>query len=112
MIKVVVAIVRHPQISAEEFHEHWRSTHARLVTGSRASKRYIRRYVQCHTLPGEYARGEPDFDGIAEIWFDSVADKDAFFSDPDYIADVQPDESLFADMTRTRFIVTAEEPVI
>lgn len=60
----------------------------------------------------QYAEGEVAFDGTAELWFDSVADKDAFFSDPDYLRDVQPDEERFADMTRTVFFVTEEESVI
>ena len=48
----------------------------------------------------------------AELWFDSVADKDAFYSDPDYLRDVNPDEARFADMSETVFFVTSEEPVI
>jgi uncharacterized protein (TIGR02118 family) len=112
MIKVIVTIVRKQGLSAQEFHEHWRNQHARLVTSCAASKRYIRRYIQCHTLPEQQAAGEPAFDGVAELWFDSVADKDRFFADPDYIREVQPDEARFADMQRTKFIVTQEETVI
>jgi hypothetical protein len=40
-----------------------------------------------------------------------VADKDAFYADPEYLARVRPDEMVFADMTNTRFIVTREEDV-
>ena len=29
---------------------------------------------------GEYSTGEPAFDGTAELWFESVADKESFFS--------------------------------
>jgi hypothetical protein len=56
--------------------------------------------------------GEPAYDGTAEIWFDSVQDKDAFFSDPDYLAIVAPDERVFADMDQTRFLLCREEQVI
>jgi uncharacterized protein (TIGR02118 family) len=112
MIKVIVAIVRKPGMSPKEFHTHWRSDHARLVAGSDVTKRYIRRYIQAHTASSEYANGEPAFDGMAELWFDSIEDKDRFYSDPEYLAKIKPDESRFADMTRTQFIVTIEEPVI
>jgi len=98
-------------MSVEAFQHHWRTRHAGLVKGNAATKRYVRKYVQCHTLPDEYANGDVAFDGTAELWFDSVADKDAFFSDPDYLRDIRPDEPTFADMSRTVFFVTAEEPV-
>jgi hypothetical protein len=50
--------------------------------------------------------------GTTELWFDSVEDKDKFFSDPDYVRDIQPDELRFADMENTRFFVTEEFNVI
>ena len=112
MIKLIVAIRRNPAMSPTEFHEYWRTTHAAKVRSIPACARYIRRYVQAHTIDAEYAAGEPSFDGTAELWFDSTADRDAFFSDPDYLRVVAPDEGVFADMSRTRFFVTAEEPVV
>jgi uncharacterized protein (TIGR02118 family) len=112
LIKVIVAIVRKPGMTPVEFHAHWRTQHARLVSGSSAARRYIRRYIQAHTVPSEYANGEPAFDGMAELWFDSIEDRNQFYSDPEYLATVKPDEALFADMTRTQFIVTDEELVI
>lgn len=112
MIKLIVAVKRREDMTVEQFQEHWRTRHARLVRENPATRRYVRKYVQCHTMPGEYARGEAVFDGTAELWFDSVADKDAFFSDPDYLRDVQPDEARFADMNGTVFFVTEEEPIL
>lgn len=112
MIKLIVAIRRNPAMSPAEFHAYWRTTHAARVRSIPACAKYIRRYVQAHTLDAEYALGEPSYDGTAELWFDSVADRDAFFSDPDYLAIVAPDERVFADMNQTRFFVTQEEMVI
>ena len=82
------------------------------VNSIAATKKYVRRYVQAHTLDSEYAAGEPAFDGTAELWFDSIADKDAFYSDPEYLAIVNPDERVFADMQLSRFLVTREEVVV
>jgi len=109
MIKLIVAIHRRPDMTVKDFQGYWRNNHACLVRENPATKRYIRKYVQCHTRLSEYEQGEAAFDGTAEIWFDSVEDKDAFFSDPDYLKSVQPDEALFADMSRTVFFVTEEE---
>lgn len=111
MIKLIVAVKRRPEMGAEEFHQHWRTQHARLVKDNPATLKYVRRYVQCHTLLNQYELGEVAYDGTAELWFDSVQDKDAFFSDPHYLKTVQPDEARFADMSRTVFFVTEEEPV-
>jgi uncharacterized protein (TIGR02118 family) len=112
MIKLIVAIHRQPDMSVEDFQTHWRTRHAQLITSNPATTQYIRKYVQCHTMPDQYEQGDVAFDGTAEIWFDSVADKDAFFSDADYLRDIQPDEARFADMTRTVFFVTEEELVL
>ena len=112
MIKLIVAIKRNPAMTPAEFHQYWRTTHSEKVRALPASKRYIRKYVQAHTLDSEYAAGEPAFDGTAELWFDSIADKDAFYSDAEYLANVNPDEKVFADMTTTLFFVTEEEVVL
>lgn len=113
MIKLIVAVKRNAAMSPAEFHEYWRTEHARRVRSIAATARYVRRYVQAHTIESEYAGGvEPHYDGTAELWFDSVADKDAFYSDPEYLAVVNPDERVFADMTLTRFFVTKEEEVV
>jgi len=113
MIKLIVAIKKNPDFSVADFQSHWRNQHATLVKSNPASQRYIRKYIQCHTLPSEYdASGNAPYDGTAELWFDSVEDKDKFFSDPDYIREIQPDERRFADMENTRFFVTEECSII
>ena len=111
MIKLIVAVKRNPSMSPAEFHAYWRTTHAGKVRALPATRKYVRRYVQAHTLTSEYAAGEPAYDGTAELWFDSVAEKDAFYSDPQYLATVRPDEMVFADLTTSQFFVTEEEEV-
>ena len=65
MIKLIVAIRRNPAMSPAEFHAYWRTTHAARVRSIPACAKYIRRYVQAHTLDAEYALGEPSYDGTA-----------------------------------------------
>ena len=112
MIKLIVAIRKRADMSAGNFQEHWRTHHAELVRNSPATAKYIRKYVQCHTMLDQYNQGEVAFDGTAELWFDNIADMQAFYSDPDYLRDVQPDEARFADMANTVFFVTEEELVL
>jgi uncharacterized protein (TIGR02118 family) len=112
MIKLIVVVKRNAAMSPTQFHDYWRTQHALKVRSIPACAKYIRRYVQAHTLEAEYAVGDPAYDGTAEIWFDSVQDKNAFFSDADYLAIVAPDERVFADMDQTRFLLCREEQVI
>jgi uncharacterized protein (TIGR02118 family) len=112
VVKVIVAIKRSQALSPKDFHEQWQTQHARLVKACPASKRYLRKYVQCHTIDEEYLRGEPAFDGTAELWFDTIEDKEKFFSDPDYLSEVKPDEPRISDMSRTLFFLTQETFVI
>lgn len=111
MIKLIVAIKRNPFMTPSQFHRYWREEHAAKVRALAASK-LIRRYIQAHTLESEYLTGEPAFDGTAELWFDNLEDKECFFSDPEYLAKVAPDEKVFADMQRTLFFVTEEGAII
>ena len=78
MIKLSFCLVRLPHFSREDFQAYWRGTHAPLVA-SVAADLLIRRYVQTHSLPTEVqqglraSRGAPqEFDGVAELWFDSL----------------------------------------
>ncbi|MGI9597042.1 MAG: EthD domain-containing protein [Acidimicrobiales bacterium] len=82
MIKLTFCLRRRPDLTREEFQAYWLGTHAGLVA-ERAETLRVRRYVQLHTedLPGLHqafqARngGAPEpYDGIAELWFDSVDD--------------------------------------
>jgi len=58
--------------------------------------------AQCH----EYWCTEQPREGGVELWFNSVADKDAFFSDPANPGVVSPDMRMFGDMDQTRFVPT------
>lgn len=112
MIKLMIAVKRAPGLSPDEFREHMRSVHAVLVRTCPATEKYVRKYVQSYTLTTGESDQEPPFDGAAELWFDSEEDMTSFFTDPDYLADVRPDESRFADMEKTVFFVTEELRIV
>jgi uncharacterized protein (TIGR02118 family) len=78
MIKLTFCLVRLPHLSREAFQAYWRNSHAPLVA-SVAETLQIRRYVQLHSLPEAASAGirqsrdaPPEFDGVAELWFDSL----------------------------------------
>jgi uncharacterized protein (TIGR02118 family) len=78
VIKLTFCLRRKDGLSREEFQTYWRQTHAPLVA-SVAETLNIRRYVQAHTMDDAInagigaSRNAPEgFDGVAELWWDSL----------------------------------------
>ena len=78
MIKLTFCLTRLPHLSREAFQDYWRNTHAPLVA-SVAEVLRIRRYSQLHSLSAELnapwrasRQAPPEYDGVAELWFDSL----------------------------------------
>ena len=110
MIKLTFALVRRPEFTRESFQAYWFDQHAPLVASVREVLR-IRRYVQLHSLPAEtqalmrLARGGPeDFDGVAQLWWDSLEDMAATSNEPAAVAAgrmLLEDERKFIDLARS-----------
>jgi uncharacterized protein (TIGR02118 family) len=67
-------------MSVEEFQTYWRDVHGPLV----AKVPGLRRYIQSPTLPELYDNEkQPDYDGVAELWFDSPEALDAARKSPE-----------------------------
>jgi uncharacterized protein (TIGR02118 family) len=78
MIKLTFCLTRLPHLTREAFQTYWLDTHAPLVA-SVAETLQIRRYVQLHSLPAEMNAAvrasrdaPPEYDGVAQLWFDSL----------------------------------------
>jgi len=83
-----------------------------LVQSVTEFSRYVRKYVQGHSV-SERVPGFPPpvftpFDGIAELWFDSVADIGKAFSEPRYLETIRPDELKFLDLPNCTIFVVEE----
>jgi uncharacterized protein (TIGR02118 family) len=107
MVKVLTFIKRKPGLTVEDFQTYWLTRHPAVVTRLPG----VRRYVQSHTLPTSYGKGEPAWDGIAEVWAD---DTDALraMTRSAANADVQADEAQFIDRTTMGLIVTEDHAVV
>ena len=80
MIKLVFCLRRLPHLSREQFQRYWLDSHGPLVR-QLAPALGLKRYVQVHTVRSAFNdalrahRGAPDdFDGVAELWWESVDD--------------------------------------
>ena len=122
MIKLVFTLRRREDMTREEFQRYWREQHAPLVKRP-ADALHIRRYVQVRardtdldeTIAG--ARGsEPRFyDGVAELWWDSLEELvAAFSSDAGQAAgqELLEDEQRFIDLPRSPLWLGDENVVI
>jgi uncharacterized protein (TIGR02118 family) len=106
MVKAVSFFKRKPGMSVESFQSYWRASHPGVVIKLPG----IRRYVQSHTLPSGYGKGEPIYDGIAEIWFDDTGAMRALAASASYAA-VQADEERFIDRATMGLIITEEHVI-
>jgi len=106
MVKALSFFKRKPGMSVETFQTYWRTAHPEVVVKLPG----IRRYVQSHTLLSGYRKGEPIYDGIAEIWFDDTRAMRALAGTAAYAA-VQADEEKFIDGSRMGLIITEEHVI-
>ncbi|GAA5155226.1 MULTISPECIES: EthD domain-containing protein [Amycolatopsis] len=111
MIKFVYLVNRVPGMTPEEFVAYHREHHAPLFTSIPETRQYVRRYTVSHPVPAP-GYPSPAYDGVTEIWFDSWADHDAFFSSANYRERVHPDEGKFIDLDSVRTVVTDEKVVL
>lgn len=120
MIKFVYCLRRLPHLSREEFQRYWLDTHGPLVR-DRAGALKIRLYVQVHALESgindalRQARGADEpYDGVAELWWDSLDDLAAGGSTPEgqkAAQDLLEDERQFIDQARSSVWIGEEHTV-
>ncbi|KAK5724264.1 Mediator of RNA polymerase II transcription subunit 7 [Elasticomyces elasticus] len=104
-LKISLFLKKQPNITEEFFHEHWKTQHVDVALRNRTFASKARKYNQVYrkvhvTLElREQARsfGIPvmEYDGIAEVWVDSLEDWKEVLADPDFVKAVGADEQLF-----------------
>lgn len=121
MIKLSFCLHRLPELSREEFQRYWFDSHAPLVR-KHADTLRIRRYTQLHTIDHatnqalRASRGGPEeYDGVAELWWDSLEDMQDAMSTPEGAQaglELLEDERRFIDLTRSPLWLGEEKPVV
>jgi uncharacterized protein (TIGR02118 family) len=106
MIKLVYCITKRPDLSDQEFFRYWKTIHGPI--GSSIPR--LRKLVQSHriNIPGD--KYLPAYDGIAELWFDTIEDLLAARQSPEWRFSTA-DESNFIDHTRVAYFVTQEHAI-
>lgn len=111
MVKVMACLKRRSGMSSEEFRRYWRDVHGPLVRSVPEFTRHVRRYVQSHAVsdhvPGVPTAPSP-FDGVAELWFDSLEDAARAYAEPRFHEILLPDGLKFFDPEGCVFLVAEE----
>lgn len=126
MIKLIFCLRRKDGLSREEFQTYWAEKHAPLVVKHQETLG-IRRYVQSHTrktaldaaIAGSRRGGAEKptsaYDGVAELWYDSVAAMTENASNPNVQAASKAlleDEAKFIDLANSPIFLSEEIEVI
>jgi len=117
MIKFVYCVRRHPRLSPQEFRKYWIENHGPLVRKHAQTLR-AKKYIQSHTfdtpinLIAQQTRGaKAPYDGITEVWWDSLEDLMAAISTPEGMEAnriLVEDEARFCDLPNCSVFLTEE----
>ena len=107
MIKLVYCITKKSGMTDQQFFDYWKGVHGPI--GSRIPG--LRKLVQSHrvTIPGD--KRLPDYDGMAELWFDDAAALLAARQSPEWAAS-HDDEANFIEHGKVGYFVSEEHVIL
>jgi uncharacterized protein (TIGR02118 family) len=104
VLKIVWFVKRAEHLSREEFERWWLETHVPVARAAPGLRRYVVNLAQPDDLAGKPAT-EPDWDGVAEQWFDDEASLNAAYSRP-VASDIRADS--LSHMSRLERLIVRE----
>jgi len=109
-VKFMSILRRKPGATPQDFSAAWRMKHPLVVRSVPEVWERFRGYRQNHILPDlcRHLDGnamQRPYDGIVEIWFDSLDDLRATMMSDRYREIIRPDEETFVDLPNTRLFV-------
>lgn len=117
MIKFIMCITRHPNMSRDEFQDYWMNKHGPFFMENASTMR-AKKYVQSHTIDSALNEGlkssrgmRPEYDGVAEVWFDSEEELMQAMSSPEgqkLSALLLEDEGNFIDHSKSSAFLVEE----
>lgn len=111
-LKGFFLLARRADVSPEQFSHHWLHVHAPMAP----DMPNLLRYAQSHRLdPPEGLRALAErcpYEGLAELWAESIEDFVAMRRSPAYVERLGPDEEHFVDRAASDWLGTTEHVVI
>lgn len=118
MIKLVMCLCRKSGMTREQFQDYWLNKHGPFFEKNAGTMR-AKKYVQSHTIDTPLNEGMresrgmlPEFDGVAEVWFESEQDLMEAMSSPvgqELSAALLEDESNFVDHSKSSAFIVREQ---
>jgi uncharacterized protein (TIGR02118 family) len=110
MVKLLLTLKRRAGMSQQEFKAYRQNVHEPLLL-SLPEAQYMRRFVVSYPLAAPEF-GEPSYDGVVEVWFDSLQDLHALFFSENFQTKVDPDHANFLDLTQGGILISEEVVVV
>jgi len=117
MIKLIMCLTRHPDLSREAFQDYWQNSHGPFFMKNIETMR-AKKYVQSLTVTTpmndafrESRSMRAEYDGVAEVWFESEEDLMAAMSTPEMAKlgeELLADESTFIDHSKSSAFIVRE----
>ncbi|KAH7081419.1 EthD domain-containing protein [Paraphoma chrysanthemicola] len=114
LLRVTVCAKRNPNLTEDEFNEHWTKEHSQLIV-SWLQRHGCVKYVQYHTTSEHKSRlsqSTLSYDGIADFWYGSFQDYENAYEDPFYLQIVKKDEEYLFDVPSIMVTAGTEVTVI
>ena len=107
MVKLVYCICRKPGLTRDEFIRYWAEVHAPI--GARIPG--LRQLVHSYALAAPGDSRPPDFDGMAELWFDDLRAIIVARQSTEWAASTA-DEANFVDLSRSAYFVCEQRQIV
>jgi PhnB protein len=107
MVKLVYCVTKKVGLTDEEFFRYWENSHGPI--GARIPG--LRKLVQSHRLTVSGDKHRPDYDGMAELWFDDVEALLAARQSPEWKSSSE-DEANFIDHSKVAYFVSDERTIL
>lgn len=117
MIKFVMCITRHPEMTRAAFQDYWMNKHGPFFMQNASTMR-AKKYLQSHTIDTPLNEGlrssrgmRPEYDGVAEVWFESEQELLQAMSSPEgqkLSAALLEDEGNFIDHSKSSAFIVEE----
>ncbi|KIX02201.1 uncharacterized protein Z518_08140 [Rhinocladiella mackenziei CBS 650.93] len=115
--RISILCKRKPGISEDEFHNYWANHHGPLCQ-ELLCKYGIIKYNQFHITPeykdklAAFGVQAPSYDGMAEFLVHRFEDMVTFFTAPEYLEKIRPDELKFVDQDTIIFLAGVDYVVV
>ena len=114
MVKLIICAKRKPAMAHEEFDAYRRDQHGplvRSVSRVHAPRQKVRPMPYSGGFSVPFGAAASTYDGVAELWFDSVEEIAKAFKERRYLEIIRPDELKFVDITNCLSLITGEIPI-